>query len=479
MRALGDVEAGLTAYLDELIDSLGVPGAAVAVRVGHDVADFASGVANLETGVPATPDTLFLIGSVTKVYTATLAMQLVEEGRLVLDAPVKDYLHGFSLADEKAASTVTIRHLITHTNGIEGDDRRDYDIGDDCVARYVDGLGGTGVIHAPGKRWSYSNTGYVVLGRVIEAVTGLPWRIALVERLLEPVGAEMTFPRPNEAILHRVAVGHIRSRMPGQGLRRAPVFIPNYASAPAGSTLAATARDVLRFVDIHLHGGRAADGTPVLSEETVHLMQQPEVELPPVFPFTHGGLGWALADVGGLKVIAHPGGNLGQSSLAVAAPELRIAVVAVGNVSPGGDQIAFAVFTRVLQEVLGVDLSTVASGGPPPPPPEVDLDAYAGRYERLNGRFDLWVEDGRLWARVFSDGLVPERYRAEYGVDRRERVELVPVDRNIFTVRSAEGGERGRLVFDDFDEQGRPGSLHDSRLALRVDEPVSREEILP
>ncbi|MDX6229616.1 MAG: hypothetical protein QOI76_3006, partial [Frankiales bacterium] len=109
----------LRGRLEELIARHGVPGASVAVLAGGQVATAAAGVLNVATDVAATDDALFQIGSITKVYTASLVMQLVEEGRVQLDAPVVTYLPELKLADTEVAEAVTLRHLLTHTSGIE------------------------------------------------------------------------------------------------------------------------------------------------------------------------------------------------------------------------------------------------------------------------------------------------------------------------------------------------------------------------
>src|SRR3954466_8466205 len=98
-----------------LAEKPGVPGASLAILADGEVADTAYGVLNRRTEVEATPDSVFQIGSITKVWTATLAMQLVDEGRLDLDEPIVTYLPGFQVADPEVSRTVTTRHLLAHT----------------------------------------------------------------------------------------------------------------------------------------------------------------------------------------------------------------------------------------------------------------------------------------------------------------------------------------------------------------------------
>ena len=159
--------------------------------------------------IEATTDTLFQIGSISKVWTATVAMQLVDEGKLDLDAPVAEVLPELQLADAEAAKTVTMRHLLTHTSGIDGDVFTDTGRGDDCVEKYVGLMSDVKQNHPLGATWSYCNSGFTLAGRVIEKLTGLTWDAALRERLFAPLGLKHTVTLPEEALLFRAAAGHV------------------------------------------------------------------------------------------------------------------------------------------------------------------------------------------------------------------------------------------------------------------------------
>lgn len=152
--------------LDELVEEHGVVGAQVAVLHNGAIVDMAAGVLNNVTGEKVTTDSIFQIGSITKVWTTTLAMQLVDEDLLDLDAPVRDYLPEFRIADEDAAARITVRQLMNHTSGFEGDLFTDTGRGDDCVEKYVATLHDTPQLFAPGEMFSYNNAGYCVqIGR--------------------------------------------------------------------------------------------------------------------------------------------------------------------------------------------------------------------------------------------------------------------------------------------------------------------------
>ncbi|MEO7195510.1 MAG: serine hydrolase domain-containing protein [Pseudonocardiaceae bacterium] len=238
------VSEWITRELPELIDKHGVPGAQVAVLVDGEVLDAAAGVLNTATGVPVTTDAVFQIGSITKVWTATLVRQLVNEGCLELDRPVREYLPEFRLADEAASQAVTARQLLCHTGGFEGDLFTDTGGNDDAVEKYVATLASAAQVFPPGERFSYCNSGYVVLGRLVEVLRGKPFGTVLRERLVTPLRLEHVATHIGEAILELPAVGHV-PKAPGQPVAPAPVWSLVASIAPAGTLLAMRARSLL------------------------------------------------------------------------------------------------------------------------------------------------------------------------------------------------------------------------------------------
>ena len=247
-------EAHWQRRLAVLAERYRVPGAVLGIlRVG-DGADetclAAYGVVNKETGVETTEDSVFQIGSMTKVWTASIAMQLVDEGKLDLDAPIVDVLPELELSDQDVAQRLTMRHLLTHTSGIDGDVFTDTGRGDDCLEKYVALLAEAAQNHPLEATWSYCNSGFVLVGRVIEKLTDGTWDAAIKERLVGPLGMTHTGTLPEEALLHRAAVGHVSED--GSEPERA------HASdrRPGGGRLADPQRER------GLGHGRASDGPP-------------------------------------------------------------------------------------------------------------------------------------------------------------------------------------------------------------------------
>src|SRR3954468_23579176 len=301
-----------------LADKHGVPGASLAVLADGEVADTAYGVLNRRTGAEATPDSLFQIGSITKVWTATLAMQLVDEGLLDLDEPIITYLPSFQVADPEVTRTVTTRHLLAHTSGIDGDLFLDTGRGDDCIERYVAACATLGQNHPLGATMSYCNSGYTVLGRLIEVLRGATWDTVLRERLFAPLGLMSAGTLPEEALLHRAAVGHITP--PGGELQVTPMWGIYRSCGPAG-LIHATAKDTLAFAKLHLADGVAADGTRVLSAESARAWREPQVDVPDRWTLgSQWGLGWILMDWG-RPVYGHDGNTLGQGGFLRIVPD--------------------------------------------------------------------------------------------------------------------------------------------------------------
>lgn len=418
--------------LATLAERHGVPGAQLGIlRTGGGVDDLVvatHGVLHVRTEAPVTPDAVFQIGSITKVWTASVVLSLVDEGLLELDTPVVEVLPELRLADPDVTKGVTVRHLLTHTSGIDGDVFTDTGRGDDCLERYVDELGDAGQNHPLGVTWSYCNSGFSLLGRVIEAVTGTTWDEALRARLSEPLGLERAVTLPEDALLHAVAVGH--DERDGETVPAAAWQLPR-SLGPAG-LVTCTAADVLAFARMHLTGGRAADGTRVLSEQSVAAMAAHEAELPD--PYILGdswGLGWIRFAWDGRRLVGHDGNTLGQAAFLRMLPDPDgdggLAVVLLTNGGHTRD-LYEDLYREVFAELAGVEMPD--RFGPPAEPVEVDVTPYVGRYERTSVQMDVEQGDDGPVLRTTLVGPL-----AELEPDPVEEHALVPVGPGLFAVR--------------------------------------------
>jgi CubicO group peptidase (beta-lactamase class C family) len=398
--------------LTELAAKHDVVGASLALAVGDETVTAATGVLNVRTGDRATVDSVFQIGSITKVWTATLVMQLVDEGLVDLDVPVTTYLPGFRVLDEQITAAVTARHLLTHTSGIGGDFFPDTGRGDDSIARYVDEMSDLGANHPLGATMSYANSGFVLLGRLIEVVTGQTWNTVLRERLFEPLGLEAAGTLPEEALLWSAATGHFGTEVTEQwGLPR--------ASGPAG-LIHARAVDLLAFARLHLADGVTADGRRVLSAESARAMREPQVDIPE--PWTvgeHVGLGWLLNDWG-RPGFGHDGQTLGQTAYLQIAPGPVPVVIALLTNSHTTDPLHRELFAELLAEHAGVTVPPVPQ---PPAQPVVAGDSadIVGSYERFLMSYDVEDRDGTLVLVARPSGVLA----VSLGTDRLE-TEMVP-----------------------------------------------------
>ena len=414
----------LQARLDALAERHHVPAAVVGVLRDGAVDVAATGVLNVETGVRATPDSLFQIGSITKVYTATLALQLADEGVLDIDVPIAAVLPELRLAEPHATARVTMRHLLTHTSGIEGDHFVDVGRGDDVLERYVRTCAELGFSHPVGATFSYCNTGYVIAGRAIETLTGMTWDAALRARLLDPLGLRETVTLPEEVLRFRAAYGHTVE--PDQPVKLAPAPLLPRSCGPAG-LIWATATDVLAFARAHM------DGFSALSDASRAMMRAPQVALPDPWTLgSHWGIGWILYDWDGRRVIGHDGATLGQAAFLRVVPEAGVAIVLLTNGGNAHD-LYDELFRAQLDELCG--LSMPAPLAPKPEPPAVAVGEFAGLYERVGVRIELADRGGRLAGRLTATGPL-----AELDDDPVEEVELLPVTPNVFVTRS--DGER-------------------------------------
>jgi CubicO group peptidase (beta-lactamase class C family) len=448
---LGDIQE----RLDALARQHRVPGAVLAVSTSEEALEFATGVISASTGVETTTGTVFQIGSNTKLLTTTLVMQLADAGEVELDAPVQRYLPAFELA-EPGAGEITIRHLLTHTSGIQGDHFADYGRGDDAVERYVGSLKEIGLIHRPGQMWSYCNSGFVLAGHVVEQMTGQPYHQLLAERICAPLGLRDTTVLAEEMLAGRCAVGHVAG--PDGTPQVPPVVIMAMAQSPAGSRTVATAAELAAFARMHLAGGTARDGTRLLSEAGVRAMQETQGSRPRASDAAlTQGLGWLLSDWSGARVIGHGGGTIGQLSFLEAVPEHDLVVVLLTNSDTGGS--LWRDLGRWLFQVLA-GVRTPRVPRPAEPRPGLPLENYAGTYERLGVRHDVAVEDGQLVVRGELSGPLAE-LSADPSVPP---LRLRPVDSEaFFTV-----GESGEALvsFAGFSD-GRPGYIHIGGRAAR------------
>ena len=180
--------AKLEPFVLEQMVKWNVPGVAIGIYDGDDVEFAGFGITNIETGLRVAPETLFQIGSISKIFTATLAMTLVDDGLFDLDTPIVTYVPELALADSAAREQITARHLLTHTAGFFGDRFDDQGVGDDALEKAMRALGDVAQQTAPGELYTYCNAGIDLVGRAIENILGQTFEAAMKERVFDRLG---------------------------------------------------------------------------------------------------------------------------------------------------------------------------------------------------------------------------------------------------------------------------------------------------
>lgn len=379
--------------LNELCKTNDVPGASLAVLIGGQIHKLACGLLHLGTGVEATSDSLFQIGSISKVYTAALVMQLVDSGELALDSTVKEIFPELSIPGTEA---ITIRHLLSHSSGLTSDFTIDTGRGDDCLARYVEACNELRLESSPGTVVSYSSVGYNVLGRIVEIVTNQTWDDALRDRLLVPLGLAETVTLPEEVLRFRAAMGHLAGEE-GRNPEPAPFWnlLPR-SSGPSGGALCATAADLIRFAQVHLNGGLTPDNNRLLTSKSVAAMQHLAAETPD--KWTSGnigwGLGWMIYDWNGVPVFGHDGATIGQNGYLRVVPGCGVAIALLTN---GGntDLLQSVLFRELFEELAGAKMPDTVFE-PAPHPLVVDIKPFVGVYKRQGVVMTITERNGML-----------------------------------------------------------------------------------
>jgi CubicO group peptidase (beta-lactamase class C family)/D-alanyl-D-alanine dipeptidase len=403
--------------------------------VDGDEVVWARGFGEQAPGVPATAETVYRVGSVSKMFTDMAVMQLVEAGTLDLDEPVQDYVPEFA-PDNPAGTPITLRQLMSHRAGIIREPPAGHyfdDTGTD-LATTVRSLEATPQIYAPGTRTKYSNAGIAVVGYALETTQGRPFADYVKESVLEPLGMDRSAFVPERELMGDLADawmwGFDRDDFP------APTF--ELGMAPAGS-MYSTVLDLSRFMSAAFRGGVGEDG-PVLAPETLEAMWQPQFVDTGVT--TGYGFGFAVEEWNGRRHLGHGGAIYGFSTQLSMLPDdgLGVAVVsAVDGTNTVVDRIAEAALELMLAARAGESLPMEVTRGTEPIDPALarELEGWYGE-----GRFALELDErnGRLFVIPARGGAVTEvRTRGDT---------LIVDDRLSYGMRMLPDGEALALVGD-------------------------------
>ncbi len=351
---LARLRAELEPKINEEIQQGHLPGLAIGVvRNGKLIYAKGFGVAKLGGNTPVTSKSLFHMASVTKTFVATAVMQLVEKGKIDLDAPVTRYLPYFRLNDERY-HVITIRQMLSHMSGIPDTvnynwDKPEYDAG--ALERFVRSVADQKLVFAPGEKFAYSNTAYEMLGDVIAKVSGESFEDYVQHNILTPLGMKDSTLLVREASPQLLTSPHVLEK---DKVVVSKIFPYNRAHSPS-STLYSSIEDMSRWAIANLNHGEL-DGKRILKQETAESMWQPVADALGM----KEGISWFSTDIQGHHLVLHSGGDVGFQSLVILAPDDSVAVVAMMNFGGEGDHIGEFVKTA-LRIMLGLKASTPAA----------------------------------------------------------------------------------------------------------------------
>jgi CubicO group peptidase (beta-lactamase class C family) len=392
----------------ELVRS-GAPGAAVAVVAGDKVVWAKGfGVASVETRAPVTPDTLFQIGSVTKVFTAAALVSAAQGGAISLDRPVSSYVPGLTAC----VGAPTLAQLLSHTGGVIDEPDEFGPQGEDGLGAYQRTWTSEYCLLPPGRAFSYSNSGFALAGLALQEADKKPFADVMRARILDPLGMPRTTFRPTEAMTWPLAVGHQADKAGKVTVVRP---LANDARLWPAGTLYSSVNEMARLATALLNDGRV-DGKLALPEGVVSAMRKAMVEIP-----TTGqryGLGLFLnADA----AFGHGGTMTGYNAQITVDPALPGAVVVLTNgATANPEPIAQTSLAPLRRKVTIADVSPA----PANPLPAAALDAWVGTF-RNPRRFTVEVVRQ-------GDGLVLKRFGRDFP--------MTYIGRNQFRVDLPRGG---------------------------------------
>lgn len=308
-------------FITENMRTARIPGLALAIVKGDQILYLKGYGQTDSSGRAVTPQTSFMIGSITKSITALAVMQLVDAGEVDLDDPVQRYIPWFRLADLQSSAQITVRMLINQTSGLpQGPTLVTWTWPDEPLAieRHVRLLANTPPDFPPGQSFAYANANYVTLGMIVQTVTGQSYEDYIRQQIFTPLDMQNSFLSQDEAIQHGMATGHrwwfgfpIPTRLPF-----------NRSNLPAGFVIS-SAEDMAHFLIAQLNGGRYR-GTSVLSSESIALMQAEP-------PRGEYGLGWESVRIDGRRLINADGATANYQASVFFDPEEQVGVFIAAN----------------------------------------------------------------------------------------------------------------------------------------------------
>lgn len=409
------------------------PGLSVAVVHGQDtIWSRGFGLADLARGMPATPDTVYAVGSITKLFTATLLMQLRDAGRLRLDDPVQEIVPEVPVPRRHPGHPpITLRHLVTHTSGLAKDSPVGYwdSVDFPPVGRLMAELANTEQPFPPGVQWKYSNLAIALLGHALARIADETWEEAIAGRIMAKLGMAASAPKLAGQQRAQLATGYARASgsWPPKVLAH-----QDLGGISAGGSMHATAPDMAKFI-----AAQFGDASPVLAGASVAEMHRP-VWVAPDWSWGQG-IGWRIRRTSpgvnqGDTRVEHGGGVHGFTCRVLVSVPDRLGVAVFTNGSDGS--VGVNLTNHALDLLVPVARRIAARAAVAPAPMPAEWDRYLGRYRWVLGDMEIVRRDGQL-VMLAPDG------------DGIETVALVPDGAHAFRLLGSQvRGEQLRFVPD-------------------------------
>jgi len=316
--------AAIDAYVTEQMNNLRIPGMALGiVQDGQIVHLQGFGVAD-SSGRAVTPQTPFYIGSVTKSFTALAVMQLVEAGKIDLEAPVQKYLPWFELADKEVSANITVRNLLNHTSGISTKDGNRFLASQQGLEETVRGLKTIHITQLVGTTYQYSGLNYTIAGLIVEQVSGQSYGDYVDQHIFGPLDMLHSYTSPTPALADGLSEGH--HYMFGHAFKRDYAVPP--ACVPEGY-LIASVEDMTHYMIAQLSDGRYGD-LSILSPQGVAEMHAPAIS---TGSDEYYAMGWGLGTADGKPIIQHAGDTGHFHSIVVLMPDSSSGYILLANAS--------------------------------------------------------------------------------------------------------------------------------------------------
>jgi CubicO group peptidase (beta-lactamase class C family) len=385
----------LNATIEPKIQALNDPGLALGLTDrGRLLFVGTYGLANRDAQTPVTQQSLFQIGSISKAFSSIVLLQLQEQGLLLLDDPVTRHLPWFEVQSEYAP--ITLRHLMSHTAGIVMGT-------DETPAAFTEvwNLRKTRATVSPGEMFHYSNSGYKILGLVLQTILGQPMAEILRQQVLTPLGMTASEPVITNATRSRLAVGY-EPFYDDRPLARGGLLAPStwFESETADGAICSNVEDMCRYTRALLNRG-AGLVTPESFEELI----SPVISTGDGLHGEYYGLGLFTQQLGGHHVIGHSGGMVGYQAHLLADLDSGLGVVCLSNTPNDPKRIAVLAWEMLVPALAGDEVPEIPANDPEAVQNGAD---YAGRYQGSDKVFSLIPKGERRYLEFEGDTVLLE-----------------------------------------------------------------------